>query len=249
MRIATWNVGSLSGLARSSYDRVTAIVKPLLPLDLDVVCFQELIVNPDLIDALSKLLGLPYAFFKDLSACNPNGETTGIGLLSRTRAELLGEHRLYNPLLVMRPARANGKDLSFLPEKMHEKAFIACRIGNIIIVTGHSHPLHRYEVAEEVFADTLYAPLDRWVSGMCRDGGVVCLAGDLNAEDAGRLMPATFARLTPCRFGPTRPSGEIHDYIMVGGTEALEARTVAVGGFDHHICMTRIVPPASGGDE
>lgn len=248
MRIASWNIGSLTNSAcdDSRYLRYRTALETLRRLSLDVLCVQETPGDAGTVFRFSRDLGLPFYVFKELSGCGGEGGTMGIGVFSRFPVELLDEYVMPNPCYQF----PKGPFGAAHPERTHDKAFVCVNVSGVVVVSGHALPLHRYGIDPQVFGDS-YEQLASWIVGKAEGGVPVVAAGDFNLANAAEAMPALFGAFENAVPGATRPkSGAQHDYILVsplveaGKADIVEARSESADCqeplFDHRIVFAEL---------
>lgn len=236
-KIATWNIGSLF----SDYEKNIKVIESFIKsVNADVFCIQEL---PDDSNIISAILEWGNFISMRNEVCCPShitqGLNVGIGIFAKSDILETGYTNLPKPTGCV--PIFNGKR-----EVFHEKKFMFVRtnIANeqVLIITGHGFPFHRYRINEDLSRSSLEY-VDRWIAELKKKYrcNKIYIACDMNVHDAVRFMSKCNKSMTDAfENEPTRPSGRKTDAILISKTEITIKKTNLITGFDHNVIAVEL---------
>lgn len=232
IKVATWNVGSVY---ENNSDNSLVLEDFLTKYNPDVLAVQELPDSGELINKIKTVLNASYHYYQ---VCSPSHIAKrydmGICIFSKFPIEFVDKIQLDN--LSENTFVVNGKI-----EKLHRKYFICCKIfveeSEMLVVTGHGYPTHRYNISSEVFKPSFYQ-LDEWISLLKNKGDSLTLACDFNIPNPLDYMPKLATdHVDPFVFVGTRPSGRKTDSVIVEKYKKIYETVSVSTNLDHNFVL------------
>ncbi len=222
----------------AAFDPVNYLAGLIFEYKLDVVCFQEVLVEDDHHDSMSYEIAQKSGLknYKEilLSDCHKvEGRKMGVSIISRYPFIQSDIFMLENPKLTK--TFESGKVY-----KSHDKGFLVTTIqtgaGEICCVTGHCVPFHLFG-REEMEFKHIYAEIEKRLIKLLNERSHILIGSDFNTEQLDALMPEVFKRFRSIVDLPTRPNGKRHDYILCDRKMADIRFCLIKTCFDHYGCM------------
>ena len=242
-RFGTFNVGGGVPYSRTcesgdhTFNAVNYISKLIWDNDLDVVCFQEILMADDENESMTRLIvnesGLK--FYKELMLSDSHvvkGRKMGVSLISRFPIISSEVFMLSNPHITK--MSESGMIL-----QSHEKGFLILKLqvdmSEVCCVTGHCIPFHTFDRDVMDFKHIYTALEERLIM---LDSGMenIIIGADFNTTRLNKLMPEVFRRYKALADIPTRPNGRRDDYIFCDRNTEAEFSLIKTC-FDHYGCM------------
>lgn len=223
-----------------SFDAKEYISGLIMKYALDIVCFQEILMEDEIHSSMSgeiaEASGLK--FYEELALSDSHimkGREMGISIVSRFPITQSRVFMLENPNIVR---TLESGDVY----RSHEKGFLITKIqtdtGELCCVTGHCFPFHSFG-RDAMDFKYIYTSLEEELLKILEENRRIIIGADFNENRMilSRLMPQIFKQYKLLVNSSTRPNGREDDYIFCnsGNTHA-EFRLIKTC-FDHYGCM------------
>lgn len=219
------------------FNAVNYVSRLISDNDLDVVCFQEILMADDENKSMSSLIASECGlkFYRELMLSDSHivkGRKMGVSIVSRFPINFSEAFMLENPHLtkIVKPG---------IIYKSHEKGFLISILqtdmSEICCVTGHCLPFHAFD--QDVMAfKYIYKALEEKLIMLNDEMKNVIIGADFNTAKLNQLMPEVFRRYRSLVDMPTRPNGRRDDYIICDRNTEAEFHMIETC-FDHFGCI------------
>lgn len=224
IKVCTWNIGS--SYKNNTFSNVIDVLKEINP---DVLCIQEMLEEPEYINAISGGVSLPLLEYRRLSQSTyRNDKNMGIAIFSKME--------IYKTDFLYMSAPSLCFEYEGKREVIHNKGFLYCKFNNLDLITGHFFPFYRYQLNDFDFRN-YYDILDNWMCKKAEDSSKMIIAGDFNSNNCKELLWRTFSKLDCAIDGITRPIHRGGDCIYYDKTYQLIEAHNLFRKEDHHVCF------------
>lgn len=244
INFATFNIGGgvpykeTQEYNNESFHAEDYMTNLILENELDVVCFQEILMGDEYYHSMSKEIaeksGLK--FYRELPLSDSHivkGRKMGVSIISKYPF-------ISDEIFMLENPNITKVSKSGTVYKSHEKGFLITKIQTsteeICCVTGHCFPFHSFDRDVMEFK-YIYTNLEKELIKLLDENNHIIIGADFNTTRLALLMPEVFKRYSSLVNVPTRPNGRGDDYILCDkkfiNTEFRLIKTC----YDHYGCM------------
>lgn len=221
-----------------SFDPSTSISRLINQNDLDIACFQEILVEDEKHFSMSKRISkkCDLKYYKDLTLSDSHivkDRKMGVSILSKYPITKMERFFLDDPNILQ-------KDQYGLVVKSHKKGFLITKLQldtvEICCVTGHCIPFHSFEI-DVMDYQYIYKKLEEKLIMLLQENYYIIVGADFNTTRLEALMPKVFQQYRSLVNTATRPNGRRDDYIFCDkNSEVFDFRLIKTC-YDHYGCM------------
>lgn len=244
INFATFNIGGgvpckqTLEYTNKLYNPINYIINLIWKYKLDVVCFQEILMEDkshySMSSEIASKSGLKY--YNELMLSDSHivkGRKMGVSIISKYPFVESEIFMLENPNI--------SKILkSGVVYKSHEKGFLISKvqtnIGEICCVTGHCIPFHSFDRDVMEFK-YIYTVLEKKLLKLLDESLHIIVGADFNTSRLSLLMPEVFVKYQFFANISTRPNGRGDDYIFCNKENVNIKFRMIKTCYDHYGCM------------
>lgn len=239
IKIATYNIGC-GGVSPSETGFIDYLSQLINAEKIDIMTIEESLMEDDSHKSFGEMLSekTSLTHFIDFSLSYSHvieSRKMGITILSKYPIAHYEKKYLNNPNLI-------SYTDSGIKMISHDKGFIVADIlaGGYLIkyVGGHFFPFYLFGVDECCYIEH-YALFETVLNSFPESLPVV-VAADFNTELVDRVMPSVFKNYQSVFDEKTRPSGQMHDYILYNNCFSVLTSYMLKDGLDHYCCICEL---------